>query len=377
MSNSSPPLLHANHTFIATYDANFSDEALSEIADVAGEIEGRHMLAPGVLLVDSRLSFTEIADRWRTRPPVFMRHICPVQATVSLAGSQTDLDSMERALSDLAALPEGVRFSVQTRILGDVGFKPYDVNTRLSQVLAESSGAIVDVRAPQWVVSVVCAPASEQGGMQAYLGVSGAEDNLSDWAGGMRRFAREKGQVSRSEFKLLEAIEVFQLEFHARGVALDLGAAPGGWTRVLRQRSLYVTAVDPGDLHPSIRADAGVRHLKMSAEEYLEQGPDRYDVIVNDMRMDGRDSARLMVRYVEYLYSDGLAVMTLKLPERRRHQVIDHSLSILGRAYELRGMKQLFHNRSEITLIMAPKQSDSDGQEEPILNTGARGQASR
>ena len=51
----------------------------------------------------------------------------------------------------------------------------------------------------------------------------------------MRRFAREEGQVSRAEFKLLEAIELFGVAVREHGVALDLGASPGGWTRVLRR----------------------------------------------------------------------------------------------------------------------------------------------
>ena len=46
-----------------------------------------------------------------------------------------------------------------------------------------------------------------------------------------------------------------------------------------------------------------MRHVKTTAEQYLEREPDRFDLIVNDMRMDGRDSARLMVRYAPYLYA--------------------------------------------------------------------------
>jgi hypothetical protein len=46
---------------------------------------------------------------------------------------------------------------------------------------------------------------------------------LSDWAGGVRRFAREEGQLSRSEFKLLEAFEVFDISVPQKGLALDLG----------------------------------------------------------------------------------------------------------------------------------------------------------
>ncbi|MEZ4582432.1 MAG: hypothetical protein R3A10_12485 [Caldilineaceae bacterium] len=75
-------------------------------------------------------------------------------------------------------------------------------------------------------------------------------------------------------------------------------------------------------------------------------------MIVNDMRMDARDSARLMVAYAPQLYRDGLAVMTLKLPETGRRELIDHALAILAAAYTAAGARQLFHNRSEITLVL-------------------------
>jgi 23S rRNA (cytidine2498-2'-O)-methyltransferase len=219
--------------------------------------------------------------------------------------------------------------------------------------LAEISGATLDVRHPRQVVSVICV-GHAQGGT-AYLGVSATTHNLSDWAGGMRRFAREEEQVSRSEFKLLEAIEVFGLDLAPRGVALDLGAAPGGWTRILRRHALYVTAVDPGDLDPRLAGDRGVRHKRMSAEAYLANAPDHFDVIVNDMRMDARDSARLMVAYAPQLYAHGWALMTLKLAETKRRTALDHAFAILQEAYTIAGARHLFHNRSEITVYLRPK----------------------
>ncbi|MEZ4734700.1 MAG: SAM-dependent methyltransferase [Caldilineaceae bacterium] len=168
----------------------------------------------------------------------------------------------------------------------------------------------------------------------------------------MRRFAREPEQVSRAEFKLLEALEIFTITLPPRGVALDLGASPGGWTRVLRQHDQYVTAVDPGDLDPRVAADRGVRHKRMTAEQYLANEPDQFDLIVNDMRMDARDSARMMVAYAKQLYRHGLVIMTLKLPEENRRPILDHAFTILQQAYTLVGARQLFHNRSEITVYL-------------------------
>jgi 23S rRNA (cytidine2498-2'-O)-methyltransferase len=141
-------------------------------------------------------------------------------------------------------------------------------------------------------------------------------------------------------------------------VALDLGAAPGGWTRILRQHEQYVTAVDPARLHPSLQTDPNVRHLPLTAETYLEADPDRFDLIVNDMRLDARDSARLMVAYARCLYRHGTALITLKLPQENRQTVLDHSFNIMRRAYTIIAARQLFHNRSEITVYLQPKSYD-------------------
>ena len=237
-------------------------------------------------------------------------------------------------------------FSVQTRTLGGGWpYGPYDVNTRLATVLARS-GARLDVREPVEVMSVVLTPD------RGFLGLSRAEDNLSDWAGGARRFRREPEQISRAEFKLLEAMEVFQLDPSKARTALDLGAAPGGWTRVLRQLDIEVTAVDPADLAPVLRADPGVRHVRLLAQDYLPQVDGAFDLILNDMRMDSRDSARLMAMAAESLHPRGWALMTLKLPKRGTKPTMDAALALLRDSYEIAGVRQLFHNRSEVTVAL-------------------------
>ena len=127
--------------------------------------------------------------------------------------------------------------------------------------------------------------------------------------------------------------------------------------RVLRQHGQYVTAVDPGALDERVTSDPGVRHKRMTAEAYLHDEPDQFDLIVNDMRMDARDSARQMVTYARLLYPHGAAIMTLKLPETRRMPILEHALDILRSTYTVVGARQLFHNRSEITVYLRPNRA--------------------
>ncbi|MCP4427893.1 MAG: 50S rRNA methyltransferase [Chloroflexi bacterium] len=322
------------------------DLARAELRQAMSDASFLPDIAPGVMRAQG--DFFALAEQWRRRPPIFVRHICPAQTAVSLTGSDHDINALRRAAAEelLDLVDPALPFSVQTRIFGDAPYKPFDINNALSQLIQDETNAPLDVRRPFQILSAVIIQD------RAYLGLSPTLFNLSDWAGGARRFAREQGQISRAEFKLLEALEVFQIELPPRGAALDLGAAPGGWTRVLRQKKQYVTAVDPAHLRPSLQADKQVRHKQMTAETYLADDPDQFDLIVNDMRLDARDSARLMVRYAPYLYSHGIAIMTLKLPKLNRTAVLDHSFNILRPAYRIANARQLFHNRSEITVSL-------------------------
>jgi len=364
---------------ILTCQEDFVDLARAELAAVAPDALLLLDLAPGVLLFDVRQPFGQVAQAWAASPPIFVRHICPVQSALPLAGDARDLERLPASLLPedapaawFAAFDPALAFSVQTRLLASTAYKPFDINRAVADRVAGQTGASVDVRAPQQIVSLVVAqlpaillrhlddptapiPARQSHPLLCALaGLSLPAENLSDWAGGMHRFAREPEQVSRAEFKLLEALAVFGIDLPPRGRALDLGASPGGWTRVLRQRGQYVTAVDPGDLDPRLAGDSGIRHMRMTAEAYLRADPDRYDLIVNDMRMDGRDSARLMVAFAPALYRHGHVIMTLKLPEQGRRPVLDQALALLRQAYFVAGARQLFHNRSEITLWLRP-----------------------
>ena len=343
---------------IITTDPSCADLALEELRRVCPGAAAVARPEPGVLVCAADSGFGDIAAKWQAGPPVFTRHICPVDTTVAVSGAaDVDLAALEKACREMCAgrLAGNLSFSVQTRTFGAVALKPFDVNTRLATAITELSGASLDVRNPSQVVSVVLA------GSKGWLGLSTAEQNLSNWAGGARRFAREDGQLSRSEFKLLEALEVFKLSLPKSGTALDLGAAPGGWTRVLRRAGLQVTAVDPAELDQSLAADPGVRHERTTAERYLQGShPTRFDCIVNDMRQDARDSARTMVRYAPLLAPEGVALMTCKLPHAGRLPTLEQALAILAAGYRGAGARHLFHNRSEVTVCLRPGTGGTD-----------------
>ncbi|NDJ54829.1 MAG: 50S rRNA methyltransferase [Chloroflexi bacterium] len=341
---------HDSQTLLATCAPDYADHALGELASVAVAV--REEVAPGVLLAESERGFLALAKAWRSAGPIFIRHVNPVHSIIE--GVEGSLFSQLTQAVETDLLPHiapDVPFSIQTRMLDDaLSLKPFDISKPLSTLIEQETGAALDVRDPRQVISVAVVSLGDR--VRAWVGLSDVRDNLSDWAGGVRRFKRSPEQVSRSEFKLLEAFETFQIALPPRGRALDLGAAPGGWTRILRLAEQFVIAVDPGDLHPSILADKGVGYRRMTAQQYLQEEPDEFDLIVNDMRMDARDSARLMVDYAKCLYPHGAALMSLKLTEDQPLELVEGAFAILDPVYQRRGARQFFHNRNEIMVYL-------------------------
>jgi 23S rRNA (cytidine2498-2'-O)-methyltransferase len=307
----------------------------------------------GIARADPGMDFDSLAEATDRFAPIFVRHLAPVHARVPLTAAEADLDHLREAASGLAPRIDPARtFAVQSRVLGE-GKLPYrkvTLNETLSDLLESRTGAVMECRDPQQVVSVLCTPS------QGFMGVSRTEQNRSAWPGGKHRFRHEEGQVSRSEFKLLEALSVFRLTLPEGGTALDMGAAPGGWTRVLRSRGLKVVAVDPADLDPRLSADRGIRHVRRRVQEVLPRAQP-FDVIVNDMKMDARASVELMLHASRRLRSGGIAIMTLKLPRSEAEtphtlERVRADLKRLSQGYTIIGARQLYHNRHEVTVAL-------------------------
>ena len=344
---------------IFTCQADFADLCLNELRALEPEGAGslECWLAPGVGLFRLTGTFPAIAARLReARGPgskrlLFLRHVFPLDASFPL--DETDVAGNPQAhafLTDcIRSMDREKPFSVQVRSLDpkEEGMDIHALQYFFVDGLMEK-GFVCDGSRPETVLSAVVRERT------VYIGRSAAADNLSDWPGGMRRFARREDQISRAEFKLLEAIEAFSLPLPPEGEAIDLGAAPGGWTKVLLDRGMRVTAVDPAALSPALAGDPRVEHYRGLAQEYVKdtKGSGRaFDILVNDMRMEPAESAGVACDAADRLSPDGLAVMTFKLPMKKRTEAIRKGFSVFEKRYQVLYARQLFHNRSEITVV--------------------------
>ena len=179
----------------------------------------------------------------------------------------------------------------------------------------------------------------------------------SPWTMGIPRLRMPAGAPSRSTLKLVEAIHTFlgehELELmHAGMRAVDLGAAPGGWTWQLAHRGLRVTAVDNGPLKGEIEDDPLVTHLRVDGLSYLPRKP--VDWMVCDIVEQPSRIATLVARWIGEGHARH-AIFNLKLPMKKRYDEMRRCESILhdtlnrARVRHTLALRQLYHDREEIT----------------------------
>jgi 23S rRNA (cytidine2498-2'-O)-methyltransferase len=179
---------------------------------------------------------------------------------------------------------------------------------------------------------------------------------------GILRLKMPHDAPSRSYLKLAEAFEVFltreeQAQWLKPGMhAVDLGAAPGGWTWQLVQRGLKVVAVDNGPLKGVAAEHPAVRHLRQDGFRYRPQRP--VDWVVCDMVEQPQRVAALMAEWI----ASGMcsrAVFNLKLPMKKRVAALRDALDTVREVLSAQGIKyrvaskQLYHDREEVTVFLA------------------------
>lgn len=180
------------------------------------------------------------------------------------------------------------------------------------------------------------------------------------FAGGIPRLKFPREAPSRSTLKLEEAFHVLMTEteraklLRAGSHAVDLGAAPGGWTYQLVARQISVVAIDNGPMDARLLQSGLVEHLREDGFRYKPQRP--VDWLVCDMV----EKPARVVELVVHWFASGwcrAAIFNLKLPMKRRFQAWAEArlalTAAVGASYAVRA-RQLYHDREEITVAIMP-----------------------
>ena len=186
-------------------------------------------------------------------------------------------------------------------------------------------------------------------------------DNSNSALNGIHRVSMVSDAPSRSYLKLAEAFEVFldrkeqSLWLKPHMTAVDLGAAPGGWTWQLVQRGLKVTAVDNGPLKGAAADHPNIKHLRQDGFKFRPQKT--VDWLVCDMVEQPQRVATLVTEWFTGGHTMH-AIFNLKLPMKKRVEALQVALGSIRTALNAKGIryrlesKQLYHDREEVTVFL-------------------------
>ena len=237
----------------------------------------------------------------------------------------------------------------------------------LERALARAGVAIGDADAPERLHVFFV------GGRACYVGLADPA-NSARTPMGIVRLRMPGSSPSRSTLKLAEAMIAFfdererEKRFAPGMTAVDLGASPGGWTWQLVQRDMIVTAVDNGAIDPRLLETGQVRHRRDDGFHF--RPPEPVDWMVCDMVESPSRIARLAAQWVARGWCRE-TIFNLKLPMKKRWEEVVRCRGIVdeilgGGGYFLR-MKQLYHDREEVTAHLARR------AREPVHSAPSRG----
>lgn len=200
-------------------------------------------------------------------------------------------------------------------------------------------------------------------GGQAYLGVS-YQACRSEYPLGIRRLRFPAKGPSRSTLKLEEALLQFvpekkrEVDLYEGMNAVDLGAAPGGWTYQFVVRGIHTYAVDNGPMQKELMDTGLVSH--MTEDGFKFKPPVKVDWMVCDMVERPILVAELMAKWLSEGWTQR-TIFNLKLPMKKRYQEVVQCLELISSQLAQRGLryemqyKHLYHDREEITVCVMVK----------------------
>lgn len=330
--------------------AGFENECAREIGAAAQAIgmagKARFDSAAGFVVFDTGATESALRSALHWRGLIFAR-----QSLVAFA-HLSDLPRNDRATPILAALRErGEKFNeVWTEAPdSDAGkaLAPLCKSFGNALVGALKKSRLLDAAAPRRLH--VFFPQGDE----VYL-CAADPDACAPWPQGIPRLKFPHEAPSRSTLKLEEAfLTLLDGDERARWLkaglsAVDLGAAPGGWTWQLVRRSIRVVAVDNGPMDRALLNSGLVAHRREDGFRFRPPRP--VDWLVCDMVEQPRRVAELIARWLEQGWCRH-AIFNLKLPMKKRFDEAQHCLARVRVAAKTVRAKQLYHDREEITVF--------------------------
>lgn len=336
--------------WIGTSNSGFSHYAIEELRRIFSNMKFK-MLIPGeVFYFEVDKEADEAMSLIHDGETIFLRHVQPIDRELEISGQQDlDIASMIETLSFIEQSFVDKDISVHVRISKQsiMTLTKLQLRDAVADWLQSINSRVV-MKQPALIISIFV---HEQ---YMWIGFGTPEQMKSDWPGGAIRFQREEGQISRAKFKLLEAEIVFNIDLAQFSQAIDVGSAPGGWTSLLLERGLSVTAIDPAKMDDRLQGHPNLTHIRKNASE-VKLTKKSVDLIVCDMSWSPLQMSKLILDLNYALKPNAIGIITVKLMHKKGMQSIKEVKQRLSTMFNILGAKQLFHNREEITLFIQKK----------------------
>jgi hypothetical protein len=166
---------------------------------------------------------------------------------------------------------------------------------------------------------------------------------------GLAPVADDPGSPNSAFRKLAEALACMGQAPQPFDLAVDLGASPGGWTRVLRRAGARVIAVDRSPLAPALLADAAVDFV--AGDAFAFRPAQRVPWLVADVVSTPARTLEL----VETWCGAGLAerlVVQMKFRGDADLEAVAAALALARRHGYAARAKHFFNDKNEMTLMM-------------------------
>lgn len=192
----------------------------------------------------------------------------------------------------------------------------------------------------------------------AFVGL-GLPDWSSEFPNGIMRLKFPKNAPSRSTLKLEEAFhyflpkDKFRAYFRPSFQAVDLGAAPGGWTYQLVKEGVFVHAVDHGAMDHSLMSSGLVSHYEEDAFKF--KPPSSVQWLVCDIVDKPSRVAKMLSKWIKHRNCKWI-ICNLKLPMKKRYEELMRCLKLIIVEGQIDSSqlacKHLYHDREEVTLFV-------------------------
>ena len=252
-----------------TVASGFEKDAISELhSALSNDRVWCRSAFKGIVIVSTFIDCRRAAKAVESCDTRFVARIVPVDRVV-----RADLQSIVYTALRIGGIGGEDAFAVRCRRRGSHDFSSKDVEYAVGSAINVGH---VNLEDPEKIINV------EVLFNRAYISVLRKGEIVEKKILVERKWERGKRPINRSELKILEILEIFP-DMASCKIALDLGAAPGGWSKVLSRNANRVYAVDPASLDEKVLRLGNVIHIPKKLEELDgEDVPERVDLVTCD-----------------------------------------------------------------------------------------------